>query len=219
MVFAFFIAWRYTVITVLQRCATYLQPSGSDTPTGSERISRLPFFPFNPSQKNFLEHPRTLRLSTCVCQGGAREARDDRFFGEKKNFFGGHFHGTPQFLKPQILAETLQKKKKKNYTVSTAIFTHTKTGEKGGEFVSLYAYTKRGNVKCDSLTGQPAAQHWEKAVICPCGVPLRPCFVSRGNLRFVFDQFDLKGWLALRTSTQVERAGGGRVAINLMIRG
>ena len=113
MVFAFFIAWRYTVITVLQRCATYLQPSGSDTPTGSERISRLPFFPFNPSQKIFLEHPRTLRLSTCVCQGGAREARDDRFFGEKKNFLGGHFHGTPQFLKPQILAETLYFVKKK----------------------------------------------------------------------------------------------------------
>ena len=109
---AFFIAWRDTVITVLQRCATYLQPSGSDTSTGSERISRLPFCPFNPSQKNFLEHPPHASPLYLYLPGRrARSARRPLFRGEKK-FFGGHFQSPPQFLKPQILAETLRRGKK-----------------------------------------------------------------------------------------------------------
>ena len=48
----------------------------------------------------------------CGLQGGAREARDDRYCGEKKKFLGGLFDGPPQFLKPQILAETLRYLKK-----------------------------------------------------------------------------------------------------------
>ena len=99
-----------------------LQPSGSDTSTGSERISRLPFCLSTLPKKFFCSTPRTLRLSACVCQGGAREARDDRFFGEKKIFFGGRFHGTPQFLKPQILAETLKPPKKKENKLKSTWF-------------------------------------------------------------------------------------------------
>ena len=88
-----------------------LQPSGSDTSTGSERISRLPFCPFNPSQNFFCSTPPYASpLYLCLPGRRARSARRPLFRGEK-NFFGGRFHGTPQFLKPQILAETLKLKK------------------------------------------------------------------------------------------------------------
>ena len=92
-----------------------LQPSGSDTSTGSERISRLPFC-LSTLPKNFFcsTPPHASPLYLCLPGRRARSARRPLFRGEKK-FFGGRFHGTPQFLKPQILAETLsnQKKKKK----------------------------------------------------------------------------------------------------------
>ena len=79
-----------------------IRPVERDTSTGSECISRLPFCPFNPSQKKFCSTPpHASPLYLCP------------LFRGEKNFFGGRFHGTPQFLKPQILAETLKTQKKR----------------------------------------------------------------------------------------------------------
>ena len=66
------------------------QPVVSVSRASPSALSTLP-------KKNFCSTPHTLRLSTCVCQGGAREARDDRFFGEKFFFSGVVFMVHPNF--------------------------------------------------------------------------------------------------------------------------
>ena len=70
------------------------QPVVSVSRTSPSALSTLP-------KKIFGAPPRTLRLSTCVCQGGAREARGDRFFGGKIFFLGVVFMVHPNFGNPK----------------------------------------------------------------------------------------------------------------------
>ena len=82
------------------------QPVVSVSRTSPSALSTLP-------KKNFWSTPpHASPLYLCLPGRRARSARRPLFRG-KNFFFGGRFHGTPQFRKPQILAETLKYKKKK----------------------------------------------------------------------------------------------------------